>query len=319
MQNKNILLTGASGFIGQNITMELLKAGFRIFAPVRKQSIEKAGPLHTHKNLVLLEGDFYNPKILETLQNEKIEAILHFASIRGAGKAEAKEYEKINVQGTESLLHFALKQNVKNFLYCSSVGVLGTIPKRQPADSASPVNADNLYHQTKWQSEELVRQFSKKGLNTIILRPTITYGSGDDGFVPKLINLVRRRRFPLSSKPFSIHLLHVQAFSRLVIKILEEDYFNNKTDIVADARPVLLKDLAEQIAREINGRCRKVPSAVFTLGRGLLYLLSLKGLHTSVQLISASWTYDIASTVKELGYVPDETVTSISAYIKEYV
>lgn len=320
MQNKgNILLTGVSGFIGGHVAARLLQEGYEVYAPVRTPSKEKIRLLLQHKNLIFLEGDFYNPGILQTLQNKKIDAILHFASIRGAGNGRADEYEKINVTGTQVLLDFALQNKIPNFLYCSTVGVLGTIPQRQPASTDSPEAPDGIYHQTKWQAEERVREYSKKGLNTIILRPTITYGSGDDGFIPKLVSLISRGRFPLSSKPFSIHLLHVQAFSRLVNNVIEKKYFNNKTYIIADAHPVLLKDLTEQIVREVKGCYYKIPSVVFSLVSGLLNLLSLNGLHTSVQLISAPWTYDISETILDLSYVPDETAESISNYIKEYV
>ncbi len=318
MSKKNILLTGISGFIGRQIAAGLLENGFRIFAPVRRQSKEKIFPLSQHKNLVLPEGNFYNPKLLQTLQNEKIDAILHFASIRGAGSASQADYQKINVESTETLLQFALDNGIPNFLYCSSVGVLGTIPKQQPADSSSPVDADNIYHQTKWQAEQLVNQYAEKGLNTIILRPTITYGSGDDGFLPRLIGLIKTRYFPLTNQAVYIHLLHAEAFGNLIVHILQKNLFNNKTYIVADAKPIPFNELVEQIARETKGRHFKAPSVFFTLGRGLLNLTAMKGLHTSLQLISESWTYDIKKTIQDLGYVADNTAAVIGKYIGDY-
>ena len=316
---KNILLAGASGFMGQQIAAELIQSGYRVLTPVREQSIEKTASLQQYKDFIVFAGNFYDTKVLDLIKNESIEAILHFASIRGAGNGSAAEYEKINVTGTQILLDFALQNKIPNILYCSTVGVFGTIPLKQPADNSTSVNTDNLYHQTKWQAEEIVRQYSLKGLHTLILRPTITYGSGDDGFIPKLIQLIRHGHFPLSSKPFSIHLLHVQALSRLVMKILEENNFNNKTYIIADKKPLLFQELVKHISRETKGGYYAVPSAVFSLGRGLLSLLSVKGLHTSVQLISAPWTYDISETITDLDYVPDDTIVSVSKYIKEYM
>ncbi len=305
--------------MGRHVATELLRAGYRVFAPIRKQSIQKAEPLKIHKNLILLEGDFYDLKRLETLQSEKIEAILHFASIRGAGNGSAADYEKINVTGTQILLDFARQNKTPNFLYCSSVGVLGTIPRDQPAGRLQKAVPDNSYHQTKWQAEELVRKFSQRHINTIILRPTITYGNGDDGFIPRLIGLVKNKRFPLSSAPFSIHLLHVQALAALVLKIVQDNLFNNQTYIAADREALLFSELVKQISRETNGGYYRVPSAVFKSGRAMLRLPGLQGLRTSLELISRSWTYDIQETIRDLGYIPDDTAVSISQYIKEYV
>ena len=89
---KTILLTGASGFIGAHVAGRLLSAGFKIIAPVREQSHEKVAHLAQQKNFSVLTGAFYDPAFLLQLK-EKIDVILHFASIRGEGSGDAKTYQ----------------------------------------------------------------------------------------------------------------------------------------------------------------------------------------------------------------------------------
>ena len=317
---KTIFLTGVSGFIGSNIAKKLLDKNYKVIAPIRKESLNKINSLNKYENLKVITGDFFSPDILKKI-SEKIDVVIHFASIRGEGGGSEKDYQKINVEGTESLLKFANAKKIPGFIYCSSVGVLGTIPENQPAGVNQKVNPDNLYHNSKWQSEQLVKGYHSSRLNTCIVRPTITYGTGDDGFLPKLIEMVKLKRFPLSSKDVYIHLLDVNAFSNLIFKIIDSKELEGKTYIVADKSPVLLKDVANQISGFLgkNSGWIKLPVFVLNMAEFCLKLLNQKKLLTSIQLINQSWTYQLDETVNDLGYQPSETFSVLNNYLKEIV
>lgn len=315
---ETVLLTGVSGFIGSHIARKLLDENFRVIAPVRKSSLKKTEDLQKYSNLKIITGDFYNTDLLQQI-SEKIDVVLHFASIRGEGAGSEKDYQQINVNGTENLLKFALASKTKRFIYCSSVGVLGTIPANQPAGAGQEEQPDNLYHQSKWQAEQLVSKYNTPLLETCIVRPTITYGSGDDGFLLRMIQLVKTKRFPLSSHDVNIHLLNVKAFSELIFKMLSCQNLNGKTYIIADKAPVLLKDVVQEIASFFgnNAGWITVPYIIFSAGEFLLKILNQKKLLTSVQLINQNWTYKIDETVKDWNYQPSETLSGIKDYLKE--
>ena len=179
-----ILFTGATGFIG-SYTAYALKEAFQceIIAPVRKINGYKNTNVLSEKGIILKVGNFYEKDFINSIfQNNKIDYVIHLASLRGAGKGTWEDYLKINVKGTEYLLDSAYQNGIKRFIYCSSVGVWGTIPKKIPPDESTPYVGDSFYHKSKIESEKIVNNYIAKGLDAIMIRPTITYGMGDDGF-----------------------------------------------------------------------------------------------------------------------------------------
>lgn len=313
----HILLTGASGFIGSHILTALLRAGHSVTIPVRKESIQKLLHQPSTPQLQLIKGEFWEPRRWMEQLKKPVDAILHFAALRGEGKAKPAVYQRVNVEGTANLLALGQQLNIPRFLYCSSVGVLGTIPKIQPAAPDLPYAADGLYHQTKMQSELLVRQAAANHLKTLILRPTIAYGHGDDGFLPRLQGMVQRGYFPLCRSESQVHLLDVHSFAALVGQVLGKDIFNNATYHVADAQPVGLAELTKLITQFTNGRFLLLPSFMFRFGKLLAAITGQSGLKTSLQLISDDWTYDISKTIEDLHYEPHNTMEVLSEQFKE--
>ncbi len=314
MASKMILLTGASGFIGRNLARQFFEKGHVVFAPVRPQSRTKVAELESFESFQVLEAPFYNLNL-----NQKVDVIVHSAAIRGAGQAEEDEYRKVNVHGTQKLLALAKKLRAPRFLFISTVGVLGTIPAQLPAKSDTPAAPDGIYHKTKFEAEQLVQAQQLSQLKTLILRPTITYGPGDDGFLQKLVSLVKQKFMVLPAQEILIHLLDVNAFARFVEQVVENDQFNDQVYLVADRQPVALQKLAALIAEIIGGRFWQVPGTIFNLAKKTCELLKTESLLTSLKLISQSWYYDVQPAVEDLGYRPVETTAQIERYLKENV
>jgi nucleoside-diphosphate-sugar epimerase len=314
----NILITGMSGFIGSHIAQGLLEKGHVLFALIRKGSQEKVSFLAGDSNLNILPGDFHDPDVLNTV-SDKIDCILHFASIRGAGMGTLNDYTKINVGGTQALLDFAKNQNVGKFIYCSTVGVLGSIPKKVPAAPDDKPRADGLYHQTKYESEKRVLAENSANLKTCVLRPTITYGPRDDGFIPKMISMVAGKKLILPSGTVKLHLLGVNAFATLVSSMIESEVWAGKIYHVADKDPVVLRELVNKISNIVSHEdypgIYKVPGIIYRLSTILLTVLGMQKFNTSIKLISRNWYYDIQKTVDELNYQAVDTLTSIESVI----
>ena len=308
-----ILLTGSNGFIGSNIYSALLQnSKYNILTINRGNHINS---LVYEKKMII--GNFYDPLILDRI-SEKIDIIIHCAAIRGETNLPYSEYKKVNVLGTETLLKFAKKHNIRRFIYISSVGVLGTIPAIQPASNKNPSNPDGKYHQSKWQAEELVRAYHTNGLQTIILRPTITYGPGDDGFVSKLVSLIKKRKFIFPKGNIYIHLLDVGAFSELIVNIMEKDLYDGKTSIIADKKAIRLKTLVDGISNAFlhipYPLYYQYPGFIFSIMKNIISLLNMKQLLTSIKLISENWTYDIDDTKLYLQYHPKDTYKVMEQY-----
>ncbi len=264
-------------------------------------------------------GNFYERKTLEKLNNH-IDCIIHCAAIRGETGQSQSEYDCINVAGTEELLKFAQEENIPRFIFISTVGVLGTIPRSQPASYLDPPAPDSKYHHSKWLAEQLVRNYHNENLRTIILRPTITYGTGDDGFTDKLIYMVKKNRFILPKSDILIHLLSIEGFSNLLIDILSRDIFNGNSYIIADREPVSLKKLVNLISLHHNNRNYPVylawPAGIFYVAKLFFRIFNSKQYLTSLKLISENWRYDIEQTITDLNYVPSSTINEIPKYLE---
>ena len=315
---KNILITGASGFIGSHIRSALLTDGrYRLVTITRRQSTVRPA-----KNELLVPGNFYDSDLLDTI-GWPVDCLIHCAAIRGESSLDEADYQKVNVQGTQTLLEFCRKRGIPYFLFISSVGVLGTIPQPRPAGSGNKANPDGRYHQSKWQAEELVRKYHSQKLKTLILRPTITYGEGDNGFILKMVSMISAGRFIYPRKKIHIHLLSVRAMAAFVVQIVAKPFFDGRAYIIADKHPLALDALVRFISQKMQPVCKpaafRMADIVFRSAKSLLQLLGKRQLVTSLRLISEDWTYDIQDAVNIPGFKPNDTLAEMEHAINYYL
>lgn len=204
------LLTGANGFLGRFLTLELLDRlegeGTRLYAIVRAPSdVAAAGrlarsyqtdpalrakfqDLSTKGRLCVLAGDLMKPSFgLADDVYEKVAAEVDLVVHNGALVNHAFSYEQLfepNVIGTTEMIRFALAGKHKSISYVSTVGVASglrrTEPLREDEDVRSffterPSNSGYAvgYGTSKWASELLLRDaHDKLGLSVAVFRPS---------------------------------------------------------------------------------------------------------------------------------------------------
>lgn len=310
---KNILITGATGFIGSHVAERFLdNKKYRVVLISRKEKDYKNINDLKRKGAKVFEGNFFDRNLLKNIFAEiSVDYVVHIAALRGGGKGTGSLYRTVNVTGTESLLEFSLENKVNKFIFCSSVGVYGTIPGNLPADLNTSFNGDNRYHLSKIKAEEYVGQYIDRGLNAFIIRPAITYGRGDDGFPSTLISLAEKKMFLLSGEDIKIHLLDVRKFAELTELILDKEIINSRYFIAADHSPIELKKLIDLIHYRKHERHYPpflvLPSFFFKLAFIMFSMIKNEKWKTRMQLISKSWYYDISGTVNNTGYSPSKT------------
>ena len=313
MTRETILVTGATGFIGSHVVGALLSQGaYPILVIVRKNRNDEKIEALKQKGVAVVEGEFYDPILLEQMfQEYSIRHVIHLAALRGAGGGTWEDYYEVNVRGTETLLEASWSHNVKKFIYCSSVGVYGTVPSNCPATLDTPLNGDNHYHSSKIQAEKKVQESIQKGLDAYILRPTITYGLGHTGFPKSLASLVRKRMFLLPPNDVKIHLLSVSALSDLVTKMVDTESTGQRIFVVADEEPISLKELVHVIYfhyyKVSYPSFLKIPKPFIRFLVSAVQLSRNEKWLTRLLLISKSWRYDIHETIQAFQYVPART------------
>lgn len=313
-------LTGSTGFIGFNAAKFLAAKNFKIFTAARTgpKSQDRTADL-SNRGLSIFSGNFYDHSVLDSVFKNKIDYVVHIAALRGETDESQEVYQKINVQATRTLLEYALKHKVKRFIYCSSVGVYGTNPKFSPASTETQYFGDSNYHNSKIDAEKLVEEYRQKGLDTLILQPTITYGSGDDGFLPRLIELVKNRRFPNPAGDIKIHLLSIKVFEQVLEQTLTKQLPRNKY-IIADRNFVELNTVVNLIYMHFYHRLYpkwiKIPTVIFRAGEFLLLKLKKKKTAISLKLISRDWFYDVSETANDFPVELRDTKREIKKYLE---
>lgn len=308
MSRKYCLLTGATGFIGSHIARRLAgDSGITVVAIVRKKNNYKNVDALRSMGVILEEGEFFLEKVISPLFSKySFSYVVHAAAIRGGGRGKRDEYWRVNVDGTENILRAAQKTGVEKFIYCSTVGVMGTIPVELPAGPHTVCNPDGNYHVSKHEAEKIVLEYRDKGVDAVIVRPTITYGEGSSGFPEMLVSMITKRMLPLSEKEVLIHLLDVNAFADLVISICNMKEKAAPIIIAADRKPVSVRRLADIIHHALYGSEYPswivVPGFVFAFLSAVFRLLKSDKWLTRVELISCDWYYDIDDAVRKYGY-----------------
>ncbi|GGJ66287.1 complex I NDUFA9 subunit family protein [Deinococcus aquiradiocola] len=160
----NILVTGASGFVGRAVVAELLSRGHAVTALSRQG-----------KGVGGARGVAADVTDLGSVQRAfgqagTVDAVVHLVGI--IVEQGAQTFRKVHVEATRNVL--ASTPREARYVHMSALG----------ADPASPSG----YSRTKGEAEELVRQ---SGLNWTIFQPSLIFGLGDDFFGHTLRDLVR--------------------------------------------------------------------------------------------------------------------------------
>ncbi|MHB8466277.1 MAG: NAD-dependent epimerase/dehydratase family protein [Acidimicrobiales bacterium] len=188
-----VVVTGAAGFIGSHLVRALVDRGARVRALVHREQ-----PMPQGVDAVVV--DLPDGDVTEALAGATV--VFHLA---GPYRGSAATLARTHVAGTAAVV--AATPRDARFVYVSSTSVYGW-DQVWPADERSPVAPCSAYGHAKAAAEQRVRE--RVG-PSVIVRPTIVYGPGDErGMLPRTVRLLRRgvRVVPGDGRN-RVHLLHV--------------------------------------------------------------------------------------------------------------
>ncbi len=174
------LVTGAAGFVGNNLVRQLLKLGRRVRVLVRQPDNASLVGLAVETSI----GDVLVPNSLEAAM-EGASSVFHLAgSISIDGKSNA-EMKRVNIEGTANVVNSCLKTNVARLVHFSSIHALSYLPKDEQIDENRRLATDPqqhlVYDQSKAAAELHVLEGVKSGLDAVILNPVGIFGPYDYG------------------------------------------------------------------------------------------------------------------------------------------
>lgn len=221
-----ILVTGATGFIGEQLVRALLERGEPVRILVRSGVKARTlfGPLA--EALDITEGDLGDTASLERA-TEGVKQVYHLAS-RISFQAPMAKMREINVEGTRRLMEACRQAGVRRVVHMSSIAAGGpavaepdgTLRSRTEADDPAPL--DDPYGQTKWEQEQVVLRYQTP--EAVIVRPAAVFGPGDPEGINTLIRLVRDGGLPcyLGSSQLVNNLVFVRDVIRGTIAAMEK-------------------------------------------------------------------------------------------------
>jgi dihydroflavonol-4-reductase len=171
----NIAVTGASGHVGNVLCRELVKIGHRVKVLVHndKNDLENVG-------VEMVRGDLLDKDSLDGFCAGS-DIVFHLAAKISIDDRNKDLVYSTNVTGTQNLLDKAIKFRIQKFIHFSTIHALDPFPLDQELNETRPFidHAHMVYEQSKTESEKLVLNAVKTGLNAVIITPTAIIGPYD--------------------------------------------------------------------------------------------------------------------------------------------
>jgi nucleoside-diphosphate-sugar epimerase len=297
-----ILLTGATGFLGSQLARSLASgAGANVTAAVRRNiELPVARVVVTHD----LDADTDWSSALTGQQ-----VVIHAAARAHIMKDEVAdplaEYRRVNVEGTLNLARQAAAAGVRRFIFISSIGVNGNI-NIDPFTASDRPNPVEPYAQSKWAAEQGLQEMQQKtGMELVIIRPPLVYGPNAPGNFGKLLGWIRKGiPLPLGAIHNQRSLVGIDNLVDLIIRCIDHPAAANRVFLAGDGEDLSTTELLRAVGKAMGRPARliPVPASLLQLGARLL------GKRAMAQRLLGSLQVDISQTCELLDWKPPYTV-----------
>lgn len=186
----NILVTGATGFVGASFVRYALGQGLAVRATGRRAErlagLERLGA-------EAVEGDLADPDFARRVCRG-VDAVVHCAG-RGGHWGRLVDFQSANLTATENVVEACIKEQVRRLVYVSSGQIYERPNTRQPVreDQLAP-RKRTVQAQTRFRAEQRVFGAEEFGLQVLAVRPAPVLGEGEPTLWPGILSLCARNR-----------------------------------------------------------------------------------------------------------------------------
>ncbi|MEY2449128.1 MAG: hypothetical protein QOH79_2604 [Acidimicrobiaceae bacterium] len=314
----NVVVTGANGWLGQNLVRALAPQRERVRCLVRADGdaslLSVIGP--TVEPVV---GDVRDPVALDRLfEGIGSASVFHAAGVIHP-EAKVRELFDVNVGGTQLALDRARRATAVRFVHVSSNSPFGT--NAAPADRFTEASAFDPYlgyGHSKLEAEQLVqRSYDHGDLETVIVRPPWFYGPYQPARQTQFLSAIRKGRFPLvgdgtqqRSMVFTGNLVHGMLRAEVAAAAPGRAYW------IADAEPYELRTILDTIksalvAEGLSATSRRpptMPRAAARLAESIDRFVQARGRYLQAVHVLGELSHTIACDISraraEIAYDP---------------
>lgn len=298
---KKILVTGAGGWLGSELTEQLLLEGNYIRALVLgfTPRLQKLKDMYADQ-LEIVVGDICDELVLRDCLLD-ISIIYHLAAkvhTLATSKEEESQFFKINYEATKRLFELCSNQKLERVIFYSSVSVYGDSEAVINVDS--PSNPQTPYAKSKLLAEEVAQQlFIDKQLPITIIQPVTVYGGDDIGNFDKLKKLVDKGflvRFGNGKNKKSV--IYYKDLIAMTLEIANDLSFVGKK-IICGTENLSINEINKVLIEATDTKViyLKVPRTITGLINVVLSKIpisSIKKIYRQITVLSTSHEFDIS-------------------------
>jgi dTDP-glucose 4,6-dehydratase len=259
---KNILVTGAGGFMGSHLVEKLLKKGNKVRAFVHYNSFNRWGWLdysekNTRDSIDIFTGDIRDPYGVKKAV-KGCDIIFHLAALIGIPYSyySPESYIDTNIKGTLNILQAAKELGIEKIIHTSTSEVYGTA-QFTPISEKHPINPQSPYSATKAGADYLALSFNRSfGLPISVIRPFNTYGPRQSAraIIPAIITQIfnRKKKIKIGSLYPTRDLTYVNDTLEGFIKVAESDASVGNVINIGSNSEISIGDLVILICKLMN-------------------------------------------------------------------
>ncbi|MDX1942159.1 MAG: NAD-dependent epimerase/dehydratase family protein [Saprospiraceae bacterium] len=262
IKDKQILVTGSTGFLGSYLLRYLVHEGY-----IRIRALKRAD---SHMDLVAdikSQIEWIKCDMLDIIGLEDamqgVQQVYHCAAVVAFDAREFERMRKVNVDGTANVINAALHAKVEKFVHVSSIAAIGRTKGSNIVNEATKWERNNFnseYAISKYLSENEAWRGLAEGLNVAIVNPSVILGAGrwDDGPL-KFFKLVWKN-FPFYTKSTS-GFVDVRDVARFMVHLMESDKTGER--YILNAENLTYQAIMNEIATNLNKKRPRIEVTPF--------------------------------------------------------
>ena len=244
MPNKKILITGATGFIGQQLLSYL---NFSKQVDSGDFSSIKIISRNIHPIYETVVCDLHCENIPDDIMDD-VDTVFHLAGYAHDLRKPSKSknlYHALNVGATIRLAELAVKSGVNFFNFISSVKAGGKLFTNKCANEMDQGMADNIYGQTKKEAEiKLLNIGRNSNMHVSVIRPSLVYGPNAKGNLRLMLSNINKGLFPpIPDTQNRKSMIHVNDLVRAIMLVVKDERANGEIFIVTDGKSYSSRDI----------------------------------------------------------------------------